>query len=128
MRIKSSLFQSFSRVQAEQIARALSSELQGSTCTQIELARKMSTSQPRISRLLSGQFSRRTLLLERLCAYLDVNLDALAGQSVERSLYAIDEIPAPLRSALADAWDGSPEMATSIAKLLNAAVQYGRLK
>lgn len=107
------LRKTFSREQAEELGLRLRTRAEALEISGTALAQALGSSQPRISRLFGGHFSRRTPLLERVCAHLGVNSRAVASPASQLS-----GLPPALRKALALTWDGSQEGARELADLI----------
>jgi len=80
--------------------------------SQSEMALALNVSQSQISRLLSGQATRVTPLMHRLCEFL---MGSLSGTSVDRVRENRE-----LLEAIAFAWDGSPRHAEALATVIRS--------
>lgn len=88
--------------------------------TQAELAAATGASQPQISRLLQGKFSRPSKLLEEICLYLERQGVGVTNEAVR----ANDD----LISALSNTWDGSASHAKALALVIRSLSTLGTAK
>lgn len=101
------------------IGRALRAELNRRGLSQEQVAATFSVTQPRISRVLKGDFTHRSELVPLLCAaYLegvdapdlaDYAHDEIAGQAFERAVQTLRLM-----------WDGTAEHAERLAAMIEA--------
>lgn len=88
--------------------------------TQADLAAATGASQPQISRLLQGKFSRPSRLLEEVCLYVERQEVGVTNDAVRAS----DE----LISALSTTWDGSAAHAKALALVIRSLSTLGTAK
>lgn len=93
-------------------AKVLASRLRTMNLTQVEVANALGVSQSQVSRVLSGQCSRRTKLLNGICNYVNTQHAGVTLQRVREN----DE----LISALADCWDGTSKHAEALATVIRS--------
>ena len=84
------------------VAKELNTLLSRQGITQAELARRAKVSQPTVSRAIRRAPERRSKGYARLCNYIHEEIDEVP-------------LPAPVRDALAEIWDGSPAHAEALA-------------
>ncbi|WP_066806374.1 helix-turn-helix domain-containing protein [Sphingomonas asaccharolytica] len=95
------------------IGRALRERMRLQGLSQQEVARQNGVSQPRISRVLAGDFTERSVLARELCVQLGVEpLDAHISEADR----AFERVAGSLRSI----WDGTVSGATSLGRLIEA--------
>lgn len=80
--------------------------------TQLELAEHSGVSQSQISRILSGQYRRESVNVQRLCEYARTALDI----PVQPSSVALGV----LNSAIDETWDGTDEHAEALALVIRS--------
>lgn len=80
--------------------------------SQSEMALALNVSQSQVSRLLSGQATRVTPLMHKLCEFL---MGSLSSTSVDRVRENSE-----LVEAIAFAWDGSPRHAAALAAVIRS--------
>ncbi|RTL25414.1 MAG: XRE family transcriptional regulator [Burkholderiales bacterium] len=85
--------------------------------TQAEVASATGASQPQVSRLLQGKFTRPSKLLEEICLYVERQEKGVTGDAVR----ANDE----LISALSTTWDGSASHAKALALVIRSLSTLG---
>jgi transcriptional regulator with XRE-family HTH domain len=104
----------YPRLSAE-IAAELRAWLERTGTTQAQVASRLRVSQPRISRILAGDFSSRSATARKFCALARVPVSARAGtRRADRRLVA----------AFYDAWDGTDEERKRLERLLRAAAVW----
>lgn len=80
--------------------------------TQLEIARAIGIDQSQISRALSGKLKGRSTVLHSICKYVENAPRAIGAEDVRRN----DE----LVQALADIWDGTPEHAAALTRVIRS--------
>jgi transcriptional regulator with XRE-family HTH domain len=93
-------------------AKVLTSKLKMMNLTQVELAKALGVSQSQVSRVLSGQCSRRTKLLNEICNYVNTRHTGVTPQRVREN----DD----LICAVADCWDGTSKHAEALAVVIRS--------
>jgi transcriptional regulator with XRE-family HTH domain len=88
--------------------------------SQSDLAAATGASQPQVSRLLQGKFSRPSKLLEELCLYVERQGGGVTNDAVR----ANDELIA----ALSTTWDGSASHAKALALVIRSLSTLGTAK
>ncbi|MBN9623456.1 MAG: helix-turn-helix transcriptional regulator [Actinobacteria bacterium] len=81
--------------------------------SQSELANRAKVSQSTVSRAMRSEPSRKSKSYARLCSYIHKETDEIS-------------LPAAVRDALAEIWDGSPAQAEALATLIRAAGDLSR--
>lgn len=84
--------------------RALKAKMKKEGHTQVSLSELMGVSQPQISKILNGDFSRPGRVVRRLCTYSGYN------EYTERDL-----VSKKINAAVAEVWDGSEQMERQLA-------------
>lgn len=80
--------------------------------TQLDLAEHSGVSQSQISRILSGQYRRESVNVQRLCDYARKALDI----PLQPSASALGV----LNSAIQETWDGTDEHAEALAQVIRS--------
>lgn len=96
----------------KQIALELASLFKATGITQTVLAMAMGVNQSQVSRVLSGQITRRTKLLDRLCIYAESRLIVTDKPDVRANR--------ELMAALGEVWDGTDTHAHALAQVIRS--------
>lgn len=117
MRIKSSLLDTpIAPSLAHDLGRAIDRWRRTQGLTQAQLLHTAQVSQGQLSRILSGRFSRASTAVHRLCRAAGVDVaQRLAAAPRSESWEKV------LESALHRSWDGTPEHARELLRLLRVA-------
>lgn len=102
--------------QAQALGRAIDRWRRAHGFTQTQLMRTAQVSQGQLSRILSGRFSRTSAAVHRLCRAAGVDVTQhVSGTSPS------DRWRSVLNRALLRSWDGTPEHARELIRLLRVA-------
>lgn len=85
--------------------------------TQAQIAADLGASQPQVSRILGGEFSRAGRLAEEVCLYVE----RLTGGVTPEAVKSNDE----LINALAITWDGSGAHAKALSMVIKSLAVFG---
>lgn len=85
--------------------------------TQAQIAADLGASQPQVSRILGGEFSRAGRLAEEVCLYVE----RLTGGVTAEAVKSNDE----LINALATTWDGSGAHAKALSMVIKSLAALG---
>ncbi len=80
---------------------------------QAEASKLTHVSQSQISRILAGQFKRRSKNVNKLCKFANIKFDRHKTDPVQNRI---------LMDALTEVWDGTDHHAKAIAKVLKALI------
>lgn len=83
-------------------------------CTQIVLAKEAKCSQGTISRALANEPKRLSRTLKRLCIYANIPVDE------DDEPVRLRELPSNLVHAIQGVWNGEPEHADALARVLRS--------
>lgn len=87
---------------------------------QADIALATGGSQPQVSRLLQGKFTRPSKLLEEVCLYIERQQMGVSADSVRKNSELID--------ALAETWDGTAVHAKALALVIRSLSTLGTAK
>jgi len=96
------------------IAAELTRKFNDSALCQVNVSKECHVSQSQISRILAGQFRRRSKNVNILCEYANIKIEKHKADPVQNRI---------LMDALAETWDGTDRHAKAIAKVLKALVR-----
>lgn len=99
----------------KQVAHELASLFKAAGITQTAISIAIGVNQSQVSRVLSGQITRRTKLLDKLCVYAESRLAATDKPDVRTNL--------ELMAALGEVWDGSDTHAHALAQVIRSLAQ-----
>ncbi|WP_197693945.1 helix-turn-helix transcriptional regulator [Vogesella sp. LIG4] len=99
----------------KQKAHELASLFKAAGITQTALAMAMGVNQSQVSRVLSGQITRRTKLLNKLCIYAESKLAITDKPDVRTNR--------ELMAALGEVWDGTATHAHALAQVIRSLAQ-----
>jgi len=117
MRMKSSQLNApVTPTQAQQLGRAIDRWRRTQGLTQTQLLRTAQVTQGQMSRILSGRFSRASAAVIRLCRAAGLDVAQQVTSSTHRSDWGT-----VLERAVQRSWDGTPEHARELLRLLRVA-------